>query len=260
MLKIKGVDFERRAQAKKQEVGKGLTFTQDAQDTEAERLQTVTAYLAAVRMYMLALAIWGAKPRESAPTEAETRETKPELYVHFPWQFSLDYANRAESFAMNALTELSAQQAFANLAEYLEVPEMRPVGILSWRRQKSRKLDRGFRGVFPPATVFWVRGRSEQAEELIFSGKGSHRSGVARAKILRSGSYGQASWGLVPPPPSPPWNPRARESRRVAGERRPPPAALPRVDSGVVSAPDSAALYIYILQIGVHGFRTTKRE
>ena len=57
VLKIKGVDLERRAQAKKQEVGKGLTFTQDAQDTEAERPQTVTAYLAAVRMYMLALAI-----------------------------------------------------------------------------------------------------------------------------------------------------------------------------------------------------------
>ena len=45
-----------------------------------------------IRVYMLALALWG-DTRTDRPAEAETRESKPELYVHVPWQFALNYTH-----------------------------------------------------------------------------------------------------------------------------------------------------------------------
>ena len=77
IMTVKGVDIERKATSRKKELGGGLQYNEPAQEVEAERPETVTAYLAALEMYMLALAIWGSKPREPLPGDTETRETEP---------------------------------------------------------------------------------------------------------------------------------------------------------------------------------------
>ena len=76
VMKVKGVDIERRAQAKKKEVGKGLTYTAEASEVEAKRPETVMAYLGALRMYMLALAMWGAKPRDPRRAQQPSGHTR----------------------------------------------------------------------------------------------------------------------------------------------------------------------------------------
>ena len=115
IMKVKGVDVERRGQTKKKEIGGGLQYTATAEEVDVDRPETVTAYLAAMAMYMLALAIWGSKPRDPQPAEEESRETDPVDYVYFPYQHSLDYVHRANKFVVEALAELSAPQVFTML-------------------------------------------------------------------------------------------------------------------------------------------------
>lgn len=99
VLKVKGVETERRAQARKQEVGKRLPYTQPAGAVAESRPETVTCYLNALGMYMLAVAVWGSKLRDppghnGAPV-VETRDADPENYVEFPWQSSINFFHRA---------------------------------------------------------------------------------------------------------------------------------------------------------------------
>ncbi len=55
-------------------MGGGLQYRAPAEEVEADRPETVTAYLSALAMYMLALAMWGSKPRDPSPAEQESRD------------------------------------------------------------------------------------------------------------------------------------------------------------------------------------------
>ena len=99
VMKIKGLAQERRGQARKREVADHLHFTVEAEDVPAERGETIEEYLAALAMYMLAMAVAGAQPRAPLPAESETRETKPCDYVLVPWVYVHQYHLRAADLA-----------------------------------------------------------------------------------------------------------------------------------------------------------------
>ena len=170
VLKVKGVDVERRAQTKKTDIGKGLTYTAEAKELDASRPETVAAYLAALRMYTLALAIWGAKGRDPAPTDAETRETNPEDYVHFPWQFSLDYVHRADRFVSAALGELSAAEVFRMLKKRDE--EERDMWVERIRNTETPTLGQVFKEIYERRQQRWIFDKNRKGPSQSGQGAG----------------------------------------------------------------------------------------
>ncbi len=152
VLKVKGVATERRGKNKKKAIGDtGLTFQESAAEAEFARPATVGAYLAGLRMYMLALAIWGSKAIEPAPRDEETRETKPETYVQFPWQFSQDYCHRAQRFANDALEELAAKEVYGMVRKRDE--EEREMWADAIRNTESSTLGQIFREIYERRAV-----------------------------------------------------------------------------------------------------------
>ena len=118
ILKIKGVKWERRVHEGKKKVAEHLYTDANAADQDKDNLPaTVQAYLQALEMYMLAMAIVGSKPLEPQPAQAETREADPSDYLLFPYDFSIQYCHRATTFANNALCAHSASTVFQMLKE-----------------------------------------------------------------------------------------------------------------------------------------------
>ncbi len=155
VLKVKGVATERRGKNKKKAIGDtGLTYQESAAEAEFARPATVGAYLAGLRMYMLALAIWGSKAIEPAPRDEETRETKPETYVQFPWQFSQDYCHRAQRFANDALEELAAKEVYGMVRKRDE--EEREMWVDAIRNTESSTLGQIFREIYERRAVRWI--------------------------------------------------------------------------------------------------------
>ncbi len=155
VLKVKGVATERRGKNKKKAIGDTcLTFQESAAEAEFARPATVGAYLAGLRMYMLALAIWGSKATEPAPRDEETRETKPETYVQFPWQFSQDYCHRAQRFANDALEELTAKEVYGMVRKRDE--EEREMWVDAIRNTESSTLGQIFREIYERRADRWI--------------------------------------------------------------------------------------------------------
>ena len=116
-MKIKGVVWERRSETVKEQVGDSL-YTERTPDQQDEvRAETVWNYLDVIEMYTLGLAIVGAKAIEPPPTKAETMELDPSDYVVFPYQFSVDYTHRANTFVKAALKVHTPTQVFDMLRE-----------------------------------------------------------------------------------------------------------------------------------------------
>ena len=151
-----------------------MQYAQPASELETARPHTVGAYLAGLRMYMLALAIWGSKPFEPPPQNEETRETKPEHYVHFPWQFSLDYCHRAQKFASDALEELPAKSVYEMVKKRDE--EERDIWVDKIRNTESLTLGQIFREVYQRREERWVFDSTKRSGAAAPSG-GSGASG-----------------------------------------------------------------------------------
>ncbi len=161
-MKVKGVDVERRGQTKKKEIGGGLPYTATAEEVDVDRPKTVTAYLVAMAMYMLALAIWGSKPRDPQPAEEESRETDPVDYVYFPYQHSLDYVHRANKFVVEALAELSAPQVFTMLRKRDE--EERTMWVDKVRGTDKPTLGQIFQEIYDRREQRWIFDKEKRGQ------------------------------------------------------------------------------------------------
>ncbi len=192
MYKVKGIETERRAQSKKHELGHGLQFNQDAAEVEELRPSTVSGYLDGMDMYMLGLAIWGSKPLDNAPdpvANPETRDTNPEDYVHFPWQFSIDYCHRANKFSMDALAVLPTDQVLAMLEK--RDREERSIWVAKIRESEKLTLGQIFKVTFEKREQRWIF----DAEKKPTQGSGSaNQTGAPdpAAQGKHHGSQGEA--------------------------------------------------------------------
>ncbi len=93
-------------------------------------------------MYMLALAIVGATPRDPLPQPPETRATDPSDYVTFPYDFSIKYMHRANAFVRNALCVHTGKIVFQMLQTRDE--EERGMWVAAMRDHGNRTLGKIF--------------------------------------------------------------------------------------------------------------------
>ena len=70
-VKIKSVKIERRGGQAKKDLGQGLQYQQTPEETPLVLSETPEVYMAQLAMYLLALTVWGTKPRSPVPAPPE---------------------------------------------------------------------------------------------------------------------------------------------------------------------------------------------
>ncbi len=195
VLKVKGVNVERRAQGKHKALGDtGLYRKEDAAEVVVQRPQTAPAYLSGLRMYMQRLAIWVSKQMDPQPRDAENRESKPEKYVNFPWQFAYDYCHRARKFADDALEELPAKDVFQMVKKRDE--EERDIWVDEIRNSENRTLGEIFRVTYERREERWTFDKSRRSTALVPYTGGGNQDGQVRSLTNTIAQLKQANAAL----------------------------------------------------------------
>ena len=154
LLKIRGLQSERKNVSHKKKVADNLYTESEPAALDEDRPETIRALLECIEMYMLTLAIVGAKKVELAPQVPEVRDSDPADYVHFPYQYSLDYTIRAQEFVNDALQVHKADVVFAMLKK--RDFDERSLWADKIRNHDTRTLGKIFKVVFESRKEAWA--------------------------------------------------------------------------------------------------------
>ena len=179
LLRIKGVAYERRAQARDKKVGDNLYAKETPDEQTEDRPETVRAYLEVMEMYMLALAIVGSDAVDPLPKDPESKDRDPSDYVRFPYQYSVDYLHRANDFVTSALSVHNAGTVFKMLKTRDEAE--RGEWVHRIRNEDTRTLGKIFKEVFAMRAEVW----RFDADEVKGATRGD-ASGDAKTKSLEN--------------------------------------------------------------------------
>eukprot|EP00438_Fugacium_kawagutii_P003196 Skav218041 [mRNA] locus=scaffold214:640892:642988:+ [translate_table: standard] len=102
LWQVRSIANQRMATQKRRKVGANLYYGGEPDEADAEITMSWHSYLVQLRLYLLALAMAGAKKLEPPPTEVESATTESISYVEVPYDIVLKYYCRAESWAMRS--------------------------------------------------------------------------------------------------------------------------------------------------------------
>ena len=100
LWQVRSIANQRMATTKRRRLAPGLYYGGDPDEVDSEVAMNWHSYLVQLRLYLLALAMAGAKKLEPQPSDAETATTDSCAYVEVPFDVITKYLCRAESWAM----------------------------------------------------------------------------------------------------------------------------------------------------------------